>query len=201
MHQSIRRSRARAWLVATGASGMAVLALVALVLLLPLIEFAPYVLTVDKSTGFIAATRGLQLGDLSEDEAITMANIAHYIIARETYDPADLQDNYQLVLLTSSGRARKEYEQQFARQNPNNPVNRLGQSGEVRVTIKHISFLSLHTASVRFQTDLISAEAKRIDHWVAVLRVERPMPLSDRFKNPLGFEVTSYRRDQEIVNH
>jgi type IV secretory pathway component VirB8 len=52
-HRSIRRSRTLAWIV-SGVSGLvAVLSLLALVLILPLRQFEPYVVEVDKSTGYL----------------------------------------------------------------------------------------------------------------------------------------------------
>ena len=47
----MRRSTRRAWAVAGAAVLLAFLAMFCLLLVLPLKEFAPYVVTVDKATG------------------------------------------------------------------------------------------------------------------------------------------------------
>ena len=57
-------------------------------------------------------------------------------------------------------------------------------------------------AQVRFQTVTTTRDRSDIAHWVAVLTfryVQRPASLADRFKNPLGFQITRYRRDQEML--
>ncbi|TGQ49501.1 type VI secretion protein, partial [Mesorhizobium sp. M1C.F.Ca.ET.212.01.1.1] len=82
-HRSMRRSRTLAWIV-SGVSGLvAVLSVLALVLILPLRQFEPYVVEVDKSTGYLEIMRALKPGDLSQNEAVTAANLVRYIRARE----------------------------------------------------------------------------------------------------------------------
>ncbi|RUW64612.1 VirB8/TrbF family protein, partial [Mesorhizobium sp. M4B.F.Ca.ET.049.02.1.2] len=59
-HRSMRRSRTLAWIV-SGVSGLvAVLSLLTLVLILPLRQFEPYVVEVDKSTGYLEIMRALK---------------------------------------------------------------------------------------------------------------------------------------------
>lgn len=202
IYQRLRRSRGLAWIVAGVSAGIAVLAMLAVVLVLPLKEFAPYVVTVDRSTGYVEVTRGLKPGDLTEDEAVTMANIVRHVTARETYDPADVQENFDHVIRTSSKSARKQHETLYDRDNPLNPVNRFGYDGRISVQIKNISLLNKRTAAVRFQTTTQARDGETVEHWVTILQfryVNRPASLAERFQNPLGFDVTSYRRDQEIV--
>ena len=50
LYRSLRRSRSLACLVAIVAGGIAIVALVCLALLVPLKQFEPYVVTVDKTT-------------------------------------------------------------------------------------------------------------------------------------------------------
>ena len=65
LYGSLQRSRRLAWLLAGGASVVAVLALLTLVAVVPLKEWAPYVVTVDRTTGYMEATRALRPGTLS----------------------------------------------------------------------------------------------------------------------------------------
>ncbi len=202
IYQRLRRSRTLAWIVAAVSAGIAILAMLAVVLVLPLKEFAPYVVTVDRTTGYMEVTKGLQPGELTEDEAITKANIARHLTARETYDPADIQENFDHVMRTSTGTARELHQQLYDRASATNPVNLYGYHGTITVQIKAISFLNDRTASVRFQTTTRNRQSETIDHWVAILQfryVARPASLAERLRNPLGFEVISYRRDQEMV--
>ena len=93
----MRRSTRRAWAVAASAAVLAFLAMVSLLLVLPLKEFAPYVVTVDKNTGWLEVTRGLHQGNLTQSEAITIANIVRCLTARESFDATDYPDRYREV--------------------------------------------------------------------------------------------------------
>ena len=198
-----RRRRERlAWMLVVASWSVTLLSVLALVLAMPLKEFAPYVITVDRSTGWMEITRGLEPGDLTEDEAITKANIFRYVVARETYDAADVQENFDHVIRASAPAVAENHEDFYSRGNPNNPVNIYGYDGQITVQIKNVSFLNERTASVRFQTTTIERDRETVDHWIAILQfryVSRPMTYLERLTNPLGFEVTSYRKDQEAV--
>ena len=87
---------------------------------------------------------------------------------------------------------------------PENPVELYGYATTVRVQIKSLQLLTDSTAQVRFQSVKTTGDREVIDHWVAVLSfryVQKPTSLADRFQNPLGFQITRYRRDQEIVRN
>lgn len=198
----LKLSNNRAWLVAAVASGVSVLSLLALVLILPLKEFAPYVVTVHEGTGYLEVTRGLKPGDLSEDEAVTSANIVRCLTAHETFDATDVKENFEHVNLCMADQALDDYRAVFAKGHPENPVERYGYDTTVRVQIKSLQLLSDSTAQVRFQTVTTTRDRHTIAHWIAVLSfryVQKPVSLADRFKNPLGFQITRFRRDQEIL--
>lgn len=198
----LTQSKRRAWVVAGVASAVAVLSLLALVLLLPLKEFAPYVVTVHDGTGYLEVTRGLAPGDLSEDEAVTSANIVRCLTAHETFDATDYRENYDYVNLCMADEALENYRRLFSNDHPENPIKQYGYDTTVRVQIKSLQLLTQETAQVRFQTIKTTAGREEIEHWIAVLTfryVQKPTALADRFQNPLGFQITRYRRDQELV--
>ena len=203
-YQKLQHSNRRAWFVAGLATLVAVLSLLALVLLLPLKEFAPYVITKDNDTGYVEVTRSLKPGDLSEDEAVTSANIVRCLTAQETFDATDVKENFAAANLCMADLALSNYRARFAKSNPANPVKLYGYDTTVSVQIKSLQLLTPTTAQVRFQTTTTHQGRKTIEHWVAALTfryVQKPTSLSDRFKNPLGFQITRYRRDQEILTN
>lgn len=185
--------------------GLALLASLGLLwALLPLKSFDVVVLEVDKTTGFVEASRPLsEAGDLTQNEAVTRANIVRFIRARETYDPKGLRDNYDLASLYSTGKAADSLAFTYSGANPQNPVKIFGSDTTVTVAVKSVIFLNEKTAAVRFSTTRISASGPSItEHWVANVRfryTSEPMRNDWRFDNPLGFQVTEYRRDQETV--
>lgn len=197
------RSLRAAWRVAGAACVAVVLEGVALVLLTPLKTVVPYTLTVDRRTGYVEAVRGVKLGALSEDEAVTQAFLAQYVIARETFDAADLNANYQKVAAWSAGRARATWLRAYDRANPKGVLNQVPATSVITARIQNISMLNATTALVRFETlrlDSGQDEAQPAGVWTSVVSFRRngaPVRMEDRFANPLGFQVTDYRRDAE----
>jgi len=204
-HDIVRRnrnSRALAWIVATAMMLIALTALGIIALLVPLKTYEPYMVVVDKSTGFVEVKRPMAEGPLTQDEAVTMFNVVRYIKARETYDPKALKDNFELAQLLASGDAARELTELYSPANPNNPVKLFGTRTEVSVDIKSVTFPNKHTAFVRFATEEKSATDIVTRNWVALVRfryTSAPMRNEWRFENPLGFQVLEYRRDQETL--
>jgi len=197
-----RNSRALAWIVATVMSVVAIVALGILALLVPLKTYEPYMVVVDKTTGFVEVKRPMAEGALTQDEAVTMFNVVRYVKARETYDPKALKDNFDLAQLLASGDAARELTEIYSPANPNNPVKIYGTNTEVAVNIKSVTFPNNRTALVRFSTDEKSATNTITRHWVSLVRFRytgAPMRNEWRFQNPLGFQALEYRRDQETA--
>ena len=197
-----RNSRALAWIVASVMSVVAIVALGVLALLVPLKTYEPYMVVVDKATGFVEVKRPMAEGALTQDEAVTMFNVVRYIKARETYDPKALKDNFDLAQLLASGDAARELTEIYSPANPNNPVKIYGTNTEVAVNIKSVTFPNNRTALVRFSTDEKSATNTITRHWVSLVRFRytgAPMRNEWRVENPLGFQALEYRRDQETA--
>ena len=198
-----RRSSRLAWLVALAFAALALLGLAALALMLPLKSFEPYVVVVDKTTGHIEVKSGLtRPARLNEQEAITQANIVRYIRNREGYDPFAVDESFGLAALLSTGQAARELQALYSAANPDNPVKLYGRLNAVLVDIKSVTFPNASTAIARFSTTRKSETESVTRHWISVLRfryTDTPVRNAWRFDNPLGFQVYSYRRDQETV--
>jgi type IV secretion system protein VirB8 len=197
-----RNSRSVAWIVAAVMTVVALGALGILALLVPLKTYEPYMVVVDKTTGFVEVKRPMAEGPLTQDEAVTMFNVVRYIKARETYDPKALKDNFDLAQLLATGDAARELSEIYSPANPTNPVKIYGTNTEVAVNIKSVTFPNNHTALARFSTDEKSATNTITRHWVSLVRFRytgTPMRNEWRFENPLGFQVLAYRRDQETA--
>ncbi|KAB2680275.1 MULTISPECIES: virB8 family protein [Hyphomicrobiales] len=202
LYRKERRSRKIAWTVATVAGISTLLSLSALNLLVPLKQFEAVVVIADKTTGFVEVARSLNESKLSENDAIKTANIVRYIRARETYDPRALKDNFDLAQLYSTGQAATDLRHEFEPSNPQSKDKLLGRDTRIAVTIKSVSFLNASTATVRFSTETRRDNTLRREHWVSVVRFRyttAPLKNEYRFDNPLGFQATEYRRDQESL--
>ena len=197
-----RNSRSFAWIVASVMSVVAVGALGTLALLVPLKTYEPYMVVVDKTTGFVEVKRPMAEGPLSQDEAVTTFNVVRYVKARETYDPKALKDNFDLAQLLATGDAERDLVNLYTPSNPQNPLKVLGTGAEISVSIKSVTFPNNRTALVRFSTDEKTATDVISRNWVSLVRFRytaAPMRNEWRFDNPLGFQVVEYRRDQETA--
>ncbi len=199
---SLRASRRTAWIVAGVALTVAALEALAIAALTPLKTVVPYTLLVDRQTGYVETIRGLRPGPLTQQSAVTQSFLVQYVIARETFDATDLRENYHKVMLWTSGAAREEYQRSMARSDPDSPLNLYAPSTILATTIKSVDLLSPTTALVRFETSNRQGAATAGDQrdWTAVVAFHytgAPMTMGDRFLNPLGFQVTRYRRDAD----
>lgn len=198
-----RRSSRIAWFFTLVFAVFALFCLAAVVLMLPLKSFEPYVVEVDRNTGYIEVKSGLtRASTLSGQEAVTQANVVRYIRNREGYDPFLIDEYFGIAALLSTGDAARDLQTLFSAANPQKPAKVYGRLKRVLVDIKSVSFPNDSTAIVRFSTTEKS-DTEAVDrHWISVVRfryTETPLKNEWRFENPLGFQVYSYRRDQETV--
>lgn len=198
-----KRSARIAWFFSLLFATIAALSLLAVVLLIPLKSFEPYIVTVDKTTGYIEVKTGLtRPANLTEQQAVTQANVVRYIRAREGYDPYAIEENFGIAALLSTGEAARELQALYSAANAQNPTRVYGRTKRVLVDIKSVSFPNASTAIIRFSTNERSDTDSIVRHWISVVRfryTDTPERNEWRFENPLGFQVYSYRRDQETV--
>lgn len=192
--------------VAVLALAIALMAIIAVASLTPLKRVDPFVIEVDKSTGR-AEVLSLYDGDiqtLSISEQLSKYFIGKYLVARESHNPnLDIEENYLLVQELAEGQGFNSYANRFIDGSPNNPFERYG-ANTARIEIASISFLRNDTATVRYS--IIESRPQQGDtttHYIDILNFKfTNVPNSEeaRLKNPLGFKVTEFRTDQELLN-
>lgn len=198
------RSRRTAWIVAGAASTLAIAATAAVALLAPLKTVEPFVVRVSEDTGAVEVMRGLSAGEgpVRYEEAVTKYFLAQYVRNREGYlDPA-AEDAFRLVSLLSAPGEQRRWADLYRGSNPESPQNLYGPDGEAMVAIRAIGFIGEDVANVRFRRTVRQAQQSVVTDWIATIAftyTRAPMAESDRLRNPLGFQVTSYRADPEVV--
>jgi type IV secretion system protein VirB8 len=204
IQDTLRASRRIAWIVAAGAAVIAVCEALVILAMMPLKTVVPYTILVDRQTGYVQAESGLKPGPMSQDQAVTQSFLVQYVIARETFDAADLRENYRKVMLWSALNSRGQYQHEMDKTNPASPLQVNSPTTIVQTVVKSVSLLTASTALVRFDTVRKDAGAGNGDTraYTAVLSFRytgAPMRMEDRFTNPLGFQVLSYRRDADTA--
>lgn len=202
-YQSIFVSRNR-WLVTAVASlCLALTQAVALVCLIPLKTSIPFVIKEEVSGAITTVAPLAADGSITHQESTRKYFLARYVIARETYDPAGLADNYKAVALMSDPEEVQEFNKSIAQANPHSPMAIYGQKAKRLIRVKSISFLNDRLAQIRLTaTTKNTSGLETTSEWVALVGFRfgsAPVLELDRLINPLGFLVTSYRLDQEVV--
>lgn len=212
-----RRSERRAWIVAWSAIAMALVLAGGYFYFLPLKEKVPYLVMADAYTGTSSVAR--LTGDfgnqtISASEALNKSNISHFVLARESYDYSQFgQRDWNTVHAMGTPQVTVGYAKLYAKTNPANPHTQFGKNRSIRVKILSIQ---LHdavdtsakpkAATVRFQRSLYdkaSGNSEPLDSKIAsveyVYKSNLKMDEPNRMLNPLGFQVTSYRVDNDYA--
>lgn len=202
--RSAHRALRMAWIVAGVLSTVAIGEAIALMALAPLKTVVPYTLLVDRQTGYVQALKPLERDTITPDKALTRSFLAQYVMAREGFDITTLQEDYRKVALWSVGEARDRYVKGMQAANPASPLATLPRKTLVQVEVRGISSLSNDSVLVRFSSTRTDpgGQPQPPQYWQAVISWRfsaEAMSAADRLINPLGFQVTRYRRDAEIV--
>lgn len=170
-------------------------------------SFEPYVIQIEKKTGITTKINQASLEEYKANESIIKYFIHKYVLARESYDVADYEYNYGMVVaLLSNSEVRSEFSKEINDPaSPKNPIN-YGTNVKLIVGFKSISFIDKAKNTVQARISI----AKKVrgsgqdvlSHYIVTLNYgffDLSLSSEQRYVNPLGFQVTSYRIDEEIV--
>ncbi len=197
------RSRRSAWRTTAAAGALLCLALIALVAMQPLKRVEGFVLRVDNATGAVDLVTTLRDGQTSYGEVVDRYFLNKYVLNRESYEYETIQTAYDTTLLLSSEIVQREYAALF--QGPGARDKALSNRARIAVRVRSITPGSTaNTALVRFTTRLLRengqpAAEQSLVATIGFRYVGAPMHEQDRLVNPLGFQVTNYRVDPEVV--
>ena len=197
------RSKRLAWTIAAIASGLAITGVAAVAMLTPLKTVAPYVIMVDKATGASEITSSMT-GDkqITYNEAVAKYFLADYVRNREGWIPQARQEFFDGVLAMSSRDEQARWTAFYSKDNPKSPQSIFTDLDTVFVAIKSVTFVSKNVAQVRFTKTLQRGTSATDTPAIATITydtTDTPTTEQQRFKNPLGLEVQSYRADLEVT--
>ncbi|MET3835203.1 type IV secretion system protein VirB8 [Brevundimonas sp. UYEF29] len=198
------RSKRLAWTVAATAGGLAIAAVLAVAGLTPLKTVEPFVIRVDQATGAVDLARGLseETGPVRYEEAVSKYFLAQYVRAREGYLDTAAEENFRLVSILSGPTEQRRWADRFRGTNPDSPQNLYGRAAEASVSIRAVGFINPEVANVRYRRTVRRAQQVEESDWIATIAfayTRAPMTEADRLRNPLGFQVLSYRSDPEVI--
>ena len=100
--------------------------------------------------------------------------------------------------------SKRVYPQFVSEADPNNPRSnaaRLGSFGERTIKFKSITYISPQLAQVRFLVEEKS-NSSTAQHKIALVAfeyVKMSLTTEERYLDPLGFRVTDYRVDEDVM--
>lgn len=169
----------------------------------------PFVIEIEERTGITNVIRPLLKEQFAYDEALRKYFLWKYVNAREGYDYYSFEHEYfTVVRLLSSATVYSEFKRIVAISNESSPI-RLGAVSRRFIKIKSISYLETpknsqgFVAQVRFTqlTGATRAETRE-ENKVATLAfdfIDMNLTREERAINPLGFQILSYRVDDETI--
>jgi len=207
---SLREQRNNWARIATGCVIISLLSAVSVVAILPLKETRPYVIMVDKTTGEAEKIVQVRPATLQQQDAVLQAELVRYVVDRETYDQADNRTRIPDVMLRSSDGAAETLAQLWRSDSPQYPLTVYGSDVRIRIVVKSISL----TPSNRKTPDLARIRLTKFREekgrdtvqrsFIATIgyqfKPQENAALETVWKNPLGFNVLSYRIDAETAD-
>ncbi len=200
---SAQRSKRLAWAVAASAGALALAAVGAVAALTPLKTVEPFVVRVDQSTGAVDVMTGLKGEDhLTYEEAVSKYFLSLYVRSREGWLPQAAEQNFRQVSILSTPAEQQRWADAFRPSNGQSPQVAWGANAVSLIEVRAISFVSPKVANVRFHRIVRQSQQTTESDWIATVAftyTKAPMAEADRLRNPLGFQVISYRSDPEVV--
>lgn len=207
----LRAERNAAWWVAGGALFSVIAMAVAIAIMMPLKQTIPYLIAVNQVTGEAQVIDAVNRRSINYDELNAKYWAAKYVVARESYFYTLLQTDYDSVFAMSTPDVSGQYNKMF--EGTGNKQRELGADVEERVDVLSITLdpgvagVNLDRAIVRFKKttrNVLRGIDTGTSQYVVTLSYRwvpsRTGREVDLLKNPLGFEVVAYRRDEEFTS-
>ena len=205
--QAQRNARV-AWFVAGVAWLCAIASSAAIAFLTPLKTVAPFVIRVDNTSGLVDVVP-VYAGSAKIPETLTRYLLQHYISVCERFNFATAESDYEECGAFHSAHRNQEWSAQWAKANPESPLNRYKDGTTVQAHVTSISFFQkangvADLAQVRYVRGTRTGEGgeERLTHWIATIQYAYVEPSKDsklRQWNPLGFRVVDFRPEAETL--
>ncbi|KAE8175740.1 type IV secretion system protein VirB8 [Photobacterium carnosum] len=202
------KSERKAWRITAGLFVLLLLSILANVFLIPLKSVQPYVVQVDKQTGYSQLLTVLKSKDVTDNQVLNNYWLVNYLRWHENYNWQTIQHDYNMTILFSSLAVADPYIALFNGKDA--PDKKWGESTVVTVKVLSEPIISdgnegTSIATVRFAKTIKSTYSSiegTTTNFVATIAFKylpiSTMTAAQRLKNPLGFTVMSYQINPEL---
>ncbi|MGE0115006.1 MAG: virB8 family protein [Steroidobacteraceae bacterium] len=203
-----QRATRIAWIVAWGGWLCAMTIAVALMLLMPLKRVEPFVVRVDNHTGVVDVVP-VYSEKATLPEAVTRYFLDHYVMTCERFNYATAESDYEECGAFHTAARNQRWSTQWARSNPNSPLNLYKDGSTLRAQVSSISFFTRGSgvadlAQVRYtqQRRAAGGTEDQVTHWIATVQYTYVDPSKEpktRRWNPLGFKIIEFQAEPEVL--
>ena len=165
----------------------------------------PYVIEIEEKSGVPTVVEQLNQSSFTADVSLKRYFVFSFIKATEGYNPGTFKEDNKKVMLFSTPNVFRQIQRMINPRNENSPAAKIGNRGMINVALKSISFPTPTTAVVRFRlknSGNVTSFANNRD-MIADLEfrfANLKLSLEDRYVNPIGFQVTRYVVDEDMVS-
>lgn len=164
----------------------------------------PFVVEIEKKSGITTLVNPITVKQYSADEVLSNYFIVEYVKARELYDPNNFQYNYYTkVRLLSSQDTYSGFRSWIRPSNPSSPMTLYSDVVSGTLKVRSLQHLGTGKVQIRFTLEFTSHNGTVIkkDRIATLAFKYSSLELSeqDRQVNPLGFQITYYRADDEFL--
>ncbi|ENE6639026.1 type IV secretion system protein [Salmonella enterica] len=197
-----KRSEKTAWRLVCALLVITIMSVGAVMGLTPLKELVPYTIRVNDNSGFTDIVYPKGYGQQSMTKIDDQFWLTTYVRARESYNWYSVSAMFKYVSLLSSASVGEGYKSYMLSEV--SPVKVLADKRQIEVVVSPPTYIN-GAAQVRFTKKVIDREGKETDikptSWIALITFDYQKPITtkkDEMDSPHGFQVTSYKVDQEF---
>ncbi len=197
----VRQERDRAYLFSVFLMVLLALSIFSNLALSRIHTVIPVVTSID-ANGHVVKQQVVTKESISSIASFVENQVHDFIFACNTFDPSWRQYYADLCRLHATEAVARQYDQETATDNPNNPYYLIGPGGRRYPKITAINPIDDNAYQVEFQSITVkSGSEPKTEYYTALVRntfTYQPMALADRWENPLGFAATSYSKNLKL---
>jgi type IV secretion system protein VirB8 len=170
--------------------------------------YEPFIVQVEDNTGIITKVNNDMIRELSADKALRNSTIVRYILARENYNSADYNYNYNTVVrLFSTPQVFDVFSSQISAQNPNSPLG-FGFDFKLETKVKTITDIDEKQKLIQIRVSKAKIAVRSRDgkpewekSYIISLKYDffdAKLSEEERYINPLGLQITDYNISEEL---
>ena len=164
----------------------------------------PFVIEIEKKSGILQVVDPITIKQYSADETLNNYFMTEYIKTREVFDPYNYNYNYYTkIRMFSSSNVYSEFRSFLKSQNFDELINIHSDFIQSNFKVRSTQKLGDGSVQIRFTVENVRKDGSATKKNKIVIISYRYAPLEldeqQRYINPLGFQVISYRVDDEYI--